>query len=88
MSKWGDDWKGLGISYIWGLPETHPFHPAGVWHDEMYDLQEAGQLGRSRKDVDLEFYGRMLSIAGNNRWMRFKAFTFYTIARTFGGLVW
>ena len=88
MSKFKDDWKGLGISWLWGLPETHPFHEAGVWHDEQYDLREAGKLDRDRKDVDLEFYIMMLRIAKANKWLRAKAWTFYIAARSFGGVFW
>lgn len=32
-----DDWKGIGISWLWGLPETHPFTSVALEHDKAYE---------------------------------------------------
>lgn len=32
-----DNWVGGGISWLWGLPETHPFQKAFAAHDRLVD---------------------------------------------------
>lgn len=33
----GDLETGIGISWLWMLPASHPFYGAAVWHDYQYD---------------------------------------------------
>lgn len=35
--KKSEDWVGLGIVWLWGLPEDHRFHIAAVHHDASQD---------------------------------------------------
>ena len=65
-----------------------PFLPACIWHDQQYVLKEQGEQTRSRADVDREFYGRCLDIAGDNRALRLRAYTFWAIVRSIGWMFW
>ena len=55
-----DDWKGGGISWLWGLPETHPFQPAFLWHDKAAD-----KPGGLTAQDDKTFFLMMKALAAN-----------------------
>jgi len=75
--------EGLGISYLWQLSDTHPFHFAGVKHDRAYDLK----IGPSSKPYDDEFLKDCLSVA-NTVYLKAQAYLFYLLVRSWGALKW
>ena len=76
--------EGLGVPWLWQLPDTHPFHEAGVKHDRAYDLK----VGPTSKPYDVEFLEDCLSIAGSSRYLKFQAYLFYFIVRAWGKIYW
>lgn len=84
-----DKEKGIGISWLWMLPEEHPFFPAASWHDDQYDLRAAGLLDDTNSaEVDRYFYAMMREIAGDSLALKVQAWTFYKISRAWGILNW
>lgn len=72
------------------LPPDHPFTPACRIHDWEFDQEEQGAQDKSRRTVDAELLKRMLLIARNNQSfsLRVQAYTYYALARIFGGIMW
>lgn len=86
-----DEVPGLGIVFLWQLPDTHPFQSAGLWHDAQYAAREAGTLSdETSARVDLEFYWKCLAIACEHHslWLRAEAELFYSLVRPWGMLNW
>lgn len=91
-----DEAIGLGNSKYWLLPDTHPFHYCGVWHDLHYALRGAGLYSaESSLDADIEFYHRCLRVVSLNpdaRWMgvklKYQAELFFDIVRAWGKHEW
>ncbi len=76
--------EGLGIEWLWQLPDTHPFHWAGVLHDRDYDHR----YERTSKPADQRFLKRCLKVAGNDISLKIQAYTFYGLARAWGKIYW
>lgn len=76
--------EGLGVEWLWQLPDTHPFHSAGVKHDQAYDLK----LQSTSKEVDDIFLKECLEIAGSSLKLKTQAYFFYALARTWGFFRW
>lgn len=75
-----DDWKGGGISWLWGLREDHPFQVAFLWHDKAAD-----KIGGITRRDDEVFYWMMKSIANQFKgakrlWLLSQARLFYSLA--------
>lgn len=51
---------GLGLTWLWQLPASHPFHPAAKLHDLRYDFLEPGE---STYKVDNEIFESFKAIA-------------------------
>lgn len=80
---------GCGISWAWMLPQNHVFLGACAKHDLQYDLRAQGELDEDTSYyADVRFYGDMLAIAGDNRWLRLQAWVLYSIARAWGKYRW
>jgi hypothetical protein len=75
---------GLGITWLWQLPDTHPFHLAGVEHDRAYEERKHS----SSKHADRIFLARCLEIAGSSWWLRGQAYLFYGLVRAWGVVAW
>lgn len=75
---------GLGVSWLWKLPESHPFTPAGIKHDLAYDTM----LEPTSKKADDEFLKDCLKIAGNDLKLKAQAYLFYYIIRIWGFFRW
>lgn len=58
------------------------------WHDRMYRLKEEGTQTFSRLEVDQRMLRAMLIFAGDSTLRKVKAYTFYGLARLFGGPLW
>ena len=78
-----DEWDGLGISWLWGLPETHPFQQPGLNHDAHYELHDVSQL-----EADKQFLRECVSIADGSLKLRAEAYLFYSIVRMIGWYYW
>lgn len=76
--------EGLGVPWLWQLPDTHPFHEAGVRHDRAYDER----IGDSSWVVDRIFLNECLEIAGTSRLLKVQAYLFYLIVRAWGAIYW
>lgn len=83
-----DDAVGCGIRYIGLFEASSPMVPACLAHDTAYDAHELGVEPRSRREVDQAFLNDMKTIAGNSLRLKLLAYTYYGIARVFGGLFW
>ena len=76
--------EGLGVSYFWKLPDSHPFHVPAVEHDRAYDNMKEP----TSKIVDDIFLRRCLCIAGSNKKLIAQAYLFYSLARVWGIWKW
>lgn len=87
---------GLGIDWLWQLRDgsdpdypAHPFQVAAVFHDQQYDRRIAGELlDETSEATDRQFYAMMRKLAGDSRWLKFQAWLFYSLARTYGRFRW
>lgn len=83
-----DEVTGIGISWLWMLPDTHPFFEAAVWHDQQYTDREDGVLLDSdSRRVDKFFYEMCLE-AAETSWQRHQAYLFYRVVRVWGIIYW
>ena len=57
-------------------------------HDLAYIEGSIEQKIFSRKQVDQIFLKEMLELSGQSKVKRAKAYTYYALVRTFGGLFW
>lgn len=85
-----DPKRGIGISWLWFEPDTHPFYQAALVHDEHYELMYAGKSDLTLKQVDDAFLSSMLEIARKRKSLKLKAqaYLFYYIAHTWGVFKW
>lgn len=60
------------------------FIPCCSKHDDDYGDKQ----GKTRLEVDRQFYTCMLDTAGDNRWLRLKAGMYYRIVRSIGWMFW
>jgi hypothetical protein len=75
-----DTWEGGGHSTIWGLPETHPFQPAFVWHDRAAD-KPGGITAEDDKIFLLMMKALASHYSGVKRlWLLSQARVFYSLA--------
>lgn len=75
--------EGLGISWLWKLPNTHPFYFAGVNHDRAYD----NKLDKTSYRIDQIFLKECLNVA-DTLFLKIQAYTFYSLARAWGLVKW
>jgi hypothetical protein len=75
---------------LWELStgDNDPFIDACVWHDERYVAKELGKDRIGRKRVDRQFLTQMLEIAGDSLVLKARAYSYFGIARLFGGPLW
>lgn len=81
------------VKYECGLPglNTGPNDPllaACRKHDIYYIWHDARKTALNRGQVDLEFLDLALKLAGDNRALRLRAYTYYGIIRAVGWLPW
>lgn len=86
---------GIGIAWLWKLPDTHPFFVASKRHDYEYDLMREGTSPYSSSEIpDLLFYQDCLrAIAELDSIMEIEfyltqAHIFYGLIRTWGAIRW
>lgn len=82
-----DDAVGCGISYIGLFEASSAFQAACAMHDLEFEKNEAGTQPKTRAQVDREFLDNMLAVAPTFR-LRARAYVYFGLARTFGGLFW
>lgn len=81
-----DDPKiGCGYGFFKTNNLEDPFFTPCAYHDFAYGHKENFD---SRKQVDDMLLSRCLRIAGSNLFLKAKAYTYYSLARLFGGFVW
>ena len=74
---------GLGVSWLWKLPNTHPFYVASIIHDRRYD--EKNHL--TSYEADREFLENCLAVSST--WiLRSQAYLFYLLCRAWGYYRW
>lgn len=64
------------------------FIPACEFHDKAYTKGSWHQKHMTRKEVDDKFLEHMLLLAGNDLTKKAKAYLFYGIVRSVGGIFW
>ncbi len=86
---------GIGVAWLWKLPDSHPFFLAAVNHDREYDLLRAGQSPyKSSKIPDTNFYKECveacskLATVGAIDFHLAQARVFYSLVRSWGALRW
>lgn len=84
-----DPYDGCGISSAWATSENDPFHNACQLHDKFYS-KNPSLTKVTRKEADTIFLNAMIQIAKDRKSAKLKlrAYLYYYIARTFGGLFW
>jgi hypothetical protein len=80
---------GIGLAWLWMLPDSHPFYWAAVKHDLRYDLRRAGlSSAETSAHADERFYQDCLEAAGEVLALRMEAGIFYQIVRLVGAIRW
>ena len=84
---------GIGIPWLWQLPESHPFHQAALVHDHEYDLMLEGKQDKTLWEVDTSFLEACLELASMyTGWpllkLRTQAYLFFALAHTWGLVRW
>lgn len=86
---------GLGIAWLWKLPDDHPFQKAGLEHDGEYDLMREGRSPYATSlEPDLNFYRSCIRAAAEQQSMSdietylFEAGLFYRLVRAWGHFKW
>ena len=86
---------GIGIAWLWKLPDEHPFQKAALKHDAAYDLMRAGASPfATSEEPDMEFFRDCLRAAIEQPTLRkiefyiFEAELFYRLVRAWGRLRW
>ena len=75
---------GLGLSWIWQLPSSHPLHWAGVIHDLEYQVRNEA----SSVNADKRFLRNCKKIAGKNLALLAQAHLFFVLASIVGYFRW
>lgn len=86
---------GIGLAWLWKLPDTHPFFMAAVRHDKQYDLMREGQSPwRSSEMPDYFFYSECVHAASQQpdaklitKYVK-QARLFYCLTRCWGKMRW
>jgi len=68
--------------------ETDPLTPACRWHDLAYIEGSIQQKIFSRKEVDEIFLKQMIELAGESKFQKIKAYTYYALVRLLGAVFW
>lgn len=80
---------GLGIAWLWQLPNDHPFYNAAIWHDAMYDAKIKNLLSdSSSKRIDKRFLALCLEASKNSKKLKMQAYLFYFLSRVWGSFRW
>jgi len=87
---------GIGVKWLWKLPDSHPFYFPAVEHDRDYDLMRAGKSPWPTSEAaDFRFYKGCVHRAADvseSAWdldtYLIEARTFYQIVRAWGALKW
>lgn len=83
-----DPVTGIGISWLWMLPDSHPFFRAAVRHDQAYVDQFAGvSTEPTSKKADKRFLADCLLVSDTFK-LKSEAYLFYGIVRAWGALRW
>lgn len=74
-------------------PANDPMHTACEWHDSAYISNKKHGGEELRKQIDAEFYSKMLEIADKSpSWKRpllkTQAWIYYKLVRNFGTVAW
>lgn len=90
-----DEEIGLGISWLWKLPDTDLFYYPAVWHDLHYNLRATGYLADKTSIItDTEFYNRCMAkaLTIEDFWLRegreFFAERCFDLTRAWGRFNW
>lgn len=84
-----DKVQGIGISWLWMLPDTHPFQRAALAHDQFYDARAKGTcLHETSEFADRVFYELCVEAADDSRKLKALAWLFYRIVRVWGFFNW
>lgn len=83
VDKEGKD-VGLGISWLWMLPKTHPFFWASVIHDFEYEIKEFD----SSLIPDKRFLRNCLHLSRKSKYLKTQAYVFYVLIRLWGATTW
>lgn len=75
---------GLGISWLWMLPKSHPF----FWASVIHDFEDIIKEFPSSSIPDKRFLRNCLKLAKKSRTLKIQAYGFYGVARTWGALTW
>ena len=75
---------GLGLSWIWQLPSSHPLHWAGVIHDLEYQVKKEP----SSKNADSRFLSNCKKLAGENELLILQSYLFFALASIVGYFRW
>jgi len=86
---------GVGIAWLWKLPDTHPFYRAALYHDSEYDLMREGKSPYESSAIpDLAFYRKCIRAAAEQEdilkieYYLAQAKTFYILIRMWGRIRW
>lgn len=80
---------GIGLSWLWMLPDSHPFFWPAVKHDLRYDLRQAGMLSdETSSRADQAFYKDCLAVAASDLTLKLEAEVFYEIVKIVGAFRW
>lgn len=86
---------GIGIGWLWQLPDNHPFYRASLTHDAEYELMLEGKsVYRSSKIPDLTFYREcVIASAGQDNLIQIEYYlaqakTFYLLISMWGKIRW
>lgn len=83
-----DEATGCGISKIWLTRPDDPFVDACDWHGNAYMEGSVYQQKYSRALIDSAFLAQMLHAAGDNLFLKLKAYLYYGLVRALGGKYW
>jgi len=80
---------GIGIPWLWQLPNNHPFYDAAIEHDKAYDDKRAGIIAdKTSSLVDTKFLLDCLEVAGDSWKLKAQAYLFYYLCRAWGAIYW
>lgn len=86
---------GIGIAWLWKLPDTHPFFEAAVNHDGEYDLMREGKSPYDSSAIpDFHFYQDCVIAAAEQdsvakiEYYLAQAHIFYALISTWGLKRW
>lgn len=84
-----DPVTGIGISWLWMLPDSHPFYLAAVYHDQQYQMRAEGLIDdETSARADAEFFRLCKIAAGSSIKYQAQARLFYGVVRAWGAFRW